>query len=152
MLFEIPLHNFVSSANFYNLKTMYLSMPQWKAKHEDFKQRIISIVDTILQIVPQKDEELYLNGQYWEGPLLFLININDIGEYIVSKLEKFSDDTNFCRGISNNNDADILRSNLNKIYQWSSNWLMLFNVNTSSVLHLGYNNKEYDYKLKCKVG
>ena len=53
--------------------------------------------------------------QYWFTSLL--IYINDIDEYIVSKLEKFADDTKLCRGISNNNDADILRSDLNKIYQ-----------------------------------
>ena len=28
---------------------------------------------------------------------------------------------------------------------------MLFNVDKRSVLHLGYNNKEYDYKLECDV-
>ena len=28
---------------------------------------------------------------------------------------------------------------------------MLFNVRKWSVLHLGYNNKEYDYKLGCDV-
>ena len=28
---------------------------------------------------------------------------------------------------------------------------MLFNVDKCSVLHLGYNNKEYDYKLPCDV-
>ena len=49
------------------------------------------------------------------GPLLLLIYINDIDEYIVSKLGKFADDTKLCRGISNNNDADILRSDLNQI-------------------------------------
>ena len=46
----------------------------------------------------------------------FLIYINDIDEYIVSKLEKFAGDTKLCRGISNNNVADILRSDLNQIY------------------------------------
>ena len=39
------------------------------------------------------------------GPFLFLIYINDIDEYIVSKLEKFADDIKLCRGISNNTDA-----------------------------------------------
>ena len=28
---------------------------------------------------------------------------------------------------------------------------MLFNVDKCSVLHLGYNNNEYDYKLECDV-
>ena len=49
----------------------------------------------------------------------------------------------------NNNDADILKSDLNQIYQWSLDCQMLFNVDKCSVLHLGYNNKEY--KLGCDV-
>src|SRR6266496_3704942 len=85
------------------------------------------------------------------GPLLFLIYINDIDEYIVSKLGKFADDTKLCRGISNNNDADILRSDLNLIYQWSLDWQMLFNVDKCTVIHMGYHNKEYDYKLGNNV-
>jgi len=85
------------------------------------------------------------------GPILFLIYINDIDEYIVSKLGKFADDTKLCRGISNSNDADILRSDLNQIYQWSLDWQMLFNVDKCTVLHMGYNNKEYDYKLGCNT-
>jgi len=51
----------------------------------------------------------------------------------------------------NSNDADILRSDLNQIYQWSLDWQMLFNVDKCTVLHMGYNNKEYDYKLGCNT-
>ena len=71
--------------------------------------------------------------------------------FIVSKLGKFADDTKLCREIFNNNDADILRSDLNPIYQWSLNWQMLFNADKCSVLYLGDYNKEYDYKLGCNV-
>ena len=69
----------------------------------------------------------------------------------MSKLGKFADDTKLCRGISNNNDADILRSDLNLIYQWSLDWQMLFNVDKCTVIHMGYHNKEYDYKLGNNV-
>ena len=48
------------------------------------------------------------------GPILFLIYINDIDEFIVSKLGKFADDTKLCRGISNRIDAKLLRADLNK--------------------------------------
>ena len=47
------------------------------------------------------------------GPHLFLIYINAIDEYIFLKSEKVANNTKLCRGISNNNDADILRSDLN---------------------------------------
>ena len=53
------------------------------------------------------------------GPILFLIYINDIDEFIVSKLGKFADDTKLCKRISISIDADILRSDLDNIYQWS---------------------------------
>ena len=43
-----------------------------------------------------------------------------------------------------------MRSDLNQIYQWSLDW-MLFHVDKCSVPHLGYNNIEYDYKLRCDV-
>ena len=70
------------------------------------------------------------------GPILFLIYINDIDEFIVSKLGKFADDTKLCRGISNSIDANILRADLDKIYQWSLDWQMLFNVDKCTVLHM----------------
>ena len=81
----------------------------------------------------------FLRVRYWDH--FFLIYIHDIDEYIVSKFEKFADDTKLCRGISNNNDAYILMSDLNQTYQWSLDWQMLFNVDKCRVLHLGYNNK-----------
>ena len=81
------------------------------------------------------------------GPLLFLIYINDLDEYIVSQLGKFADDTKLCRGISNSNEADILRSDLNQLYKWSLDWQMLFNVDKCTVIHMGKNNAEYNYKL-----
>ena len=81
-------------------------------------------------------------------PLLFLIYINDINDYIVSKLEKFADDTKLCRGISNNNKEEKLRSDLNEIYQWSLDWQMLFNIDKCSVHHiLTYNHILYYCKL-----
>ena len=49
------------------------------------------------------------------------------------------------------NYADILRSDLNQIYQWILDWVMLYTVDKCSVLHLSYNNKECDYKLGCDV-
>jgi len=81
------------------------------------------------------------------GPLLFLIYINDLDDYIVSKLGKFADDTKLCSGISNSKEADILRSDLNKIHQWSLDWQMLFNVDKCIVLHMGNNNINYEYML-----
>jgi len=46
------------------------------------------------------------------GPILYLIYINDyindIDEFVVSKLGKFADDKKMCRGISNSIDANSI--------------------------------------------
>jgi len=53
------------------LENEYKSWPSWKAKHADFKERVVSIVDTILQMVPATNEELYLNGHSGVGRFIF---------------------------------------------------------------------------------
>ena len=49
------------------------------------------------------------------GPLLFLVFINDLDENILSSLKKFADDTKLYRVISNNNDCQTLRNDLDKL-------------------------------------
>lgn len=53
------------------LENEYKSWPAWKTKHTDFKERVLEIVDTIVQLVPSKDEELYLNGHSGGGRFIF---------------------------------------------------------------------------------
>jgi ribonucleases P/MRP protein subunit RPP40 len=81
------------------------------------------------------------------GPLLFLIYINDIDEEIISKLGKFADDTKLCRGVTDGKEVETLRNDLAKIFKWSIDWQMLFNVDKCTVVHMGKNNMRCDYKL-----
>jgi hypothetical protein len=81
------------------------------------------------------------------GPLLFLIYINDLDEGIDSKLVKFADDTKLGRGVATEQEIEMLRQDLQRIYQWSVDWQMLFNTDKCTVLHMGKNNKEAEYKL-----
>ena len=81
------------------------------------------------------------------GPLLFLIYINDLDDGIISKLGKFADDTKVARGVSKDSEVDILREDLGKIYQWSVDWQMLFNLDKCTVMHLGNKNSQCEYKM-----
>ena len=81
------------------------------------------------------------------GPLMFLIYINDLDEGIDSKLVKFADDTKLGRGVATEQEIEMLRQDLKRIYQWSVDWQMLFNTDKCTVLHMGKNNKEAEYKL-----
>ena len=79
------------------------------------------------------------------GPLLFLIYINDLDIDTVSKLCKFADDTKLCKAVKTDADRDQVKSDLDKIYNWSLDWQMLFNVDKCVALHLGNNNKKFEY-------
>jgi ribonucleases P/MRP protein subunit RPP40 len=85
------------------------------------------------------------------GPLLFVIFINDIDDGILSKISKFADDTKLCRGVGDDEDAEILREDLRRMFRWSQDWQMLFNVEKCSVMHMGKRNKEYSYEMGGKV-
>ena len=66
------------------------------------------------------------------GPLLFLLYINDIVEYIHSSIRLFADDTSLYIIVDNPvQAADQLNSDLTKIHQWANKWLVTFNPTKS---------------------
>ena len=81
------------------------------------------------------------------GPLLFILYINDIDSDIVSRLSKFADDTKLFSEASSTEQALLLQQDLDNLYQWSQDWLMLFNIKKCKVMHLGQNNMHVSYKL-----
>jgi hypothetical protein len=64
---------------------------------------------------------------------------------------KFADDTKVGRPITNDQDVEKLRGDLNKLFEWSVEWQMMFNTDKCTVMHLGFNNKEAEYKLGTAV-
>ena len=73
------------------------------------------------------------------GPLLFLLYVNDITDGIQSTLEMFADDSKLYRIIKYSQDVDTLQQDLNYISNWSKFWLLNFNTAKCSVMHLGKN-------------
>ena len=70
-----------------------------------------------------------------QGPILFLIYINDLDDDITSKVLKFANDTKVFR--KNESDAvrQQLQDDLNKLNEWSDKWQMLFNYGKCKCLH-----------------
>src|SRR6218665_985195 len=85
------------------------------------------------------------------GPLLFVLFINDINDGILSKISKFADDTKLCRAVGYDQEADILREDLRRMFRWSQDWQMLFNLEKCSVMHMGKRNQELSYEMGGKV-
>ena len=81
------------------------------------------------------------------GPLLFVIFINDIDDNIVNKILKFADDTKLLGAVSTKAEVDELRKDLHKLFSWSQEWQMLFNVAKCGVVHFGHNNPREIYTL-----
>ena len=84
------------------------------------------------------------------GPLLFLIYINYIDDGIISKIWKFANDSKICSKVLNETDADDVRRDLRKLFQWSEDWQMLFNIDKCIVLHVGGKNQICNYELGGK--
>lgn len=61
------------------------------------------------------------------GPILFLIYINDLPEYLShSKLRLFADDSITYREIKTQDDCFKLQQDLDSAAQWEADWLMAF--------------------------
>ena len=71
------------------------------------------------------------------GPLLILIYVNDIVEYLVSISRLFADDTSLSFTSSNINDIEgILNHDLRIITAWAKQWLVDFNPNKTEAILL----------------
>ena len=68
------------------------------------------------------------------GPALFLLYINDIQDHIQSTMRLFADDSIVYREIVRPEDHDILQQDLQALADWSSTWLMQFNINKCAIL------------------
>jgi hypothetical protein len=85
------------------------------------------------------------------GPLfLFLIYINDIGERVTSGLLKFACDTKIFGVVASQDDIRKLQGDLKNLYRWSRDWLMLFNIEKWTGMHIGYIKQREKYEMDGK--
>jgi len=84
------------------------------------------------------------------GPILFIIYINDLDSNVISKVDKFADDSKLGKGLSSPEDVECLRKDLATMEKWSNDWQMKFNTDKCTVMHLGRKNKASQYTLNDK--
>ena len=75
------------------------------------------------------------------GPLLFLIYINDLPDYIQnnSTVKLFADDTIIYHPITNQQDTNALQEDLDALQRWESDWLMHFHPQKCQTMHITTN-------------
>ena len=82
------------------------------------------------------------------APLLFLIYIADIGDDVTdSTLASYADDSKLRKKIKIENDGQKLQNDLNKVFNWTDNNLMKFNLSKFEILRVG---KQQHLKEKIK--
>lgn len=80
------------------------------------------------------------------GPALFLLYINDIQDQIQSTMRLFADDSIVCREIESPEDHEILQKDLDALADWSSKWLMHFNIKKCAILSITRKRKPSQYQ------
>ena len=81
------------------------------------------------------------------GPLLFVIFITDLPEACSSICKLYADDTKLMSSVHRPGLMDILQKDLDSLVEWSSKWLMNFNLEKCVVMHLGADNERHEYNM-----
>ena len=84
------------------------------------------------------------------GPCLFLIYLNDIDgavAHLSGILSKFADDSKWARKVLNEEDRKEFQEGLDRLMEWAEDWQMEFIKKKCHIIHLGKNNRGYEYNL-----
>lgn len=81
------------------------------------------------------------------GPILFILYINDLPDLIENMIEMFADDTKISAMINNVDCCLSLESDLQRISNWTNDWLVALNAEKCKVMHIGDKNPNYSYDI-----
>ena len=86
------------------------------------------------------------------GPLLFLIYINELPEKVKSNIQMFADDTKVYKQIKAPRDQLEFQDDLEKLGEWSEEWLLAFNVGKCKRMRMGHGNPRYQHYMRTPDG
>ena len=117
-----------------------------------------NILEWIKNFLSERKQKVVLNGSNskWTdvtsgipqgsvlGPILFTIYINDLPDVVQNVAKLFADDTKLYTAVNNTNDEIKLQGDIDRLMQWSKDWLLTFNKSKCKHVHFGPpNNAKY---------
>ena len=84
------------------------------------------------------------------GPMLFVMYINDLPDVCTSNVKLFADDTKLFTRSDDEAATTAMQEDLNRLQQWSNDWLLRFHPQKCSVLKLGSKKSGTKYTMKGK--
>ena len=83
------------------------------------------------------------------GPILFLVYINDLPNYVSGCQAKiFADDTKLYKRIITVQDCEVLQKDIDNIFKWSEKWQLRFHPDKCQVLRLGQTIPQFHYSMQ----
>ena len=128
-----------------------------------FKLKQIGIKGALLEWIKDylagRQQRVVINGQFSEwciikagvpqgsilGPLLFIIFVNNITNFIQSNIFLFADDTSLFRELHSPADITILNNDLQLLNNWSKQWLVTFNAKKTVYTIISRKKNKIDY-------
>ena len=78
------------------------------------------------------------------GPILFILYIHDLPEFVNSIVKIFADDT---KNYNKDSNSDTIQQDLEALCTWAQIWQLRFNVKKCKTAHYGKNNQVYQYTM-----
>ncbi len=75
------------------------------------------------------------------GPLLFVIFINDLPDIVASEVFLYADDTKIFNKVKDSSDVKDLQEDLEKLTEWSNEWLLKFHPDKCKHIRIGKRSK-----------
>ena len=94
--------------------------------------------------------ELHQTGSVWIVVYLRALYWGHWPEAVQCPLRMFADDTKVFSQVDDDQDASRLQEDLEALSVWSVTWIMSFNEDKCSVLHIGHANHGFKYTMNGK--
>ena len=118
-----------------------------------------NILDWVEAFLTDKYQRVIVNGAMSEwtkvtsgipqGPILFIVFINDLPDVVACNTLLFADDTQVYRTVQTTADCDKLQADIYHLQAWAEKWQIKFHPPKCTVMRIGSGHPEYVYQMNA---